>query len=148
MSTATQSDVMIKSLNNVIQMDFDAIAAYRAAIERVETIEYKAKLLEFLVDHERHVAELSEVVRAEGGTPPDRGDFRQFLTKGQVVIANLGGDITILKAMRMNEDQTNKKYEHASIEDFPEHIHTLLLNGLADERRHRAWIRATLEQLH
>jgi rubrerythrin len=147
MSTATPSDALIKSLNHVIQLDVDAIGAYRTAIERLENTEYKAKLLEFMADHERHVADLSAAVRTEGGTPPGRRDFKHVLTRGHTVIVNLGGDSTILKAMKMNEEQTNKEYEYASLKDFPEHVRTLLQNGLTDERRHRAWIRATLEEL-
>jgi hypothetical protein len=58
------------------------------------------------------------------------------------------GDKAILVAMKTNEDDTNTAYEravnhegrHASAEE-------VLRRGLADERRHRAWIDETLAAL-
>ncbi len=63
------------------------------------------------------------------------------------MIAELGGDDAILKAMKMNEEVTNKSYEEMVDEPFPVTIKLILQNGLADERRHRAWLNATLEQI-
>ncbi len=145
MNTNVDSKTVIKDLNNLIELDYDAIAAYEAAIERLDNPDYKAKLTEYLGDHKRHTKELGDAVKGEGGTPEESGDAKKILTKGQVVIADLGGDDAILKAMKMNEDQTNSKYEKAVEKDYPEHIHALLQKGLADERRHRAWIESTLK---
>lgn len=145
MNTNVDSKTVIKDLNNLIELDYDAIAAYEAAIERLDNSDYKAKLTEFLGDHKRHIEELGGAVKAEGGTPEESGDAKKILTKGQVVIANLGGDDAILKAMKMNEDQTNSKYEKAVEKGYPEPVQALLRKGLADERRHRAWIESTLE---
>jgi len=141
------SDSIIKKLSDVVELDYDAIAAYDAAIERLEDSGLKAKLQELKKDHERHVREFSEVIRSEGGTPPDSGDAKKLLTKGQVVIADIAGDKAILKAMKMNEDQTNSKYESEEDEAYPEHIQTLVDRGLKDERAHRAWIEKAIDSL-
>jgi uncharacterized protein (TIGR02284 family) len=133
-----KKDSIIEKLTDVVELDYDAIAAYKAAIERLESADYKAKLKEFLSDHERHVRDLSEAIRGMGGNPPKGGDAMKILTKGQVVIAGLAGDKAILKAMKLNEDQTNSMYEDAVKDNYPEDIHALLQDGLADERRHRA----------
>lgn len=146
MSKVLNVDTVIDKLGDVIKLDYDAIAAYKAAIDRLDSMAYKTKLREFLADHERHVSDLSEIVREEGGTPPDSGDYKQILTKGQVIIADLAGDRAILKAMKLNEDQTNSLYEKMVDQNFPDHIHTLLKKGLSDEQRHRAWIETTLEK--
>ncbi len=58
-------------------------------------------------------------LRLEGGNPADGGDLKQILTKGKVVIAELGGDDAILKAMKMNEEVTNKSYEEMVNEALP-----------------------------
>lgn len=147
MTTTLSTEDIAKNLSNLVELDFDAIAAYKAAIERLENPTYKAKLTEFLGDHERHIRELSDVVRTAGGTPPDSGDAKKILTKGKVVIADMGGDKAILKAMKSNEDQTNAKYEKAVDENYPLEAQTVLQGGLADERRHRAWIELTLTEL-
>lgn len=146
MSQMLNADSVIKKLTDVVELDYDAAAAYREAIDRLDNTAFKTKLQEFLRDHERHISDLSEVIRKEGGTPPDSGDFKKVLTKGKVQLADLAGDEAILKAMKTNEDQTNSKYESMVEENFPNHIRTLLKQGLEDERRHRAWIETTLKQ--
>lgn len=147
MVTVTDSDKIISDINDLIHLDYDAIAAYQSAIERLETAEYKAKLTEFMGDHKKHVDELSKVVRSEGGTPPTEGDAKKVLTKGKVVIAGLMGDEAVLKAMKANEEVTNTKYEDAVEEGYAEHVQALLRQGLADERRHKAWLEATIDKL-
>lgn len=136
----------IAELNNLIELDYDAVAAYESAIKRLESSTYKAKLNEFLKDHRRHITNLATAVRELGGSPADGADLKKILTQGKVVIADLvGDDITILKAMKLNEDVTNLKYEQA-LKKFSDldQLGTLLAGHLEDERRHRAWILATL----
>lgn len=145
--TEMKPEDVIKKLNNVIELDYDAIAAYKAAIERLDDMQFKQQLAAFMEDHQNHITALSESVRLEGGNPADSGDMKQILTKGKVVIAELGGDDAILKAMKMNEEVTNKTYEEMVEEPFPGAIKLILQNGLADERRHRAWLDATIEKI-
>lgn len=147
MTTTTDSKQIITDLNDLMEVDYDAIAAYQSAIERLDNADYKAKLTEFMGDHKRHIEELSKVVRDEGGTPPTEGDAMKILTKGKVVIAGLVGDETILKAMNANEKVTNTKYEDAVEAGYAEQIQSLLHKGLSDERRHKEWIETTLERL-
>lgn len=147
MNQPLNADSIIKKLTDVVELDYDAAAAYKEAIDRLDDTAAKTKLQEFLKDHERHISDLSEVIRKEGGTPPDSGDFKKVLTKGKVQLADLAGDDAILKAMKTNEEQTNSKYESMVEEDFPDHIQTLLKRGLEDERRHKAWIETTLKQV-
>ena len=141
MTTATDSKKLVIHLNDLIELDYDAIAAYQAAIDRLENSSYKGKLAEFRGDHQRHITELGELVRKEGGTPQEDGDAKK------VVLANLAGDEAILKAMKTNEEQTNSKYENAVEAGYPEPVHSVLQRALSDEQRHKAWIEATLGEL-
>lgn len=136
-----------KHLNNLIQLDYDAIAAYDAAIERLENPDFETKLREFRDDHLAHVEKLGELVQAEGSEPASSSDMKKVLTKGQVVMGGLVGDGAILEAMKLNEDQTNSMYEAETAEDMPPEVHQALERGLADERRHRAWIQKTLAEI-
>ncbi len=147
MVTVVDSEQIVADLNELIELDFDAIAAYQTSIERMETVTYKGKLTEFLGDHERHINDLSELVRKEGGTPATSGDAKKMLTKGKVVLADMAGDEAILKAMKSNEEQTNSKYEKAVDKGYADHIQTVLQKGLADERRHKSWLETTLDRL-
>lgn len=146
-TTATDSKQIISDLSDLIEIDYDAIAAYQSAIEQMDNMEYKAKLTDFLGDHKRHVEELGKVVRNAGGTPPTGGDAMVILTKGKVLIAGLVGDKAILMAMNANEKVTNAKYEEAMENIYPEQIQAVVRRGLADERRHKSWLETTLDKI-
>lgn len=145
---ATDNDTVCEKLNDLIQLDFDAIDAYAAAIERLESAEYRQQLAAFMADHERHTENLAAKVRELGGTPKHKGDAMRILTKGKVVIGGLMGDKAILMAMKANEEVTNKTYEHMleKVSGRPD-VESLVDGNLGDERRHKAWIDATLERL-
>lgn len=147
---AVEYNEVIDRLNDLIQIDFDAIEAYQAAIDRMSDPQFRQTLGAFMNDHERHTRELSECVTSLGGTPKNKGDAKQILTKGKVVLANLAGDKAILKAMKSNEDDTNKAYEEAVNHPGCRAVDMVLATlerGLSDERRHREWIVKTLERL-
>lgn len=146
MTTEADSKEIISELSDLIKLDYDAIAAYQSAIERLDDAGHKKKLAEFMGDHESHVQELGKAVRNHGGTPPTEGGALKVLTKGKVVIAGLVGDKAILKAMKANEVVTNTKYEHAAKKNYPEQIQAIVQQGLSDERRHKDWIEATIER--
>jgi uncharacterized protein (TIGR02284 family) len=136
---ATVKDV-VSALNSLIEIDFDAIEAYQAAIARLSGAADKQALGEFVADHRRHVTELSMIVRNFGGQPRARGDLKQVLAKGKVVLGGLVGEKAVLEAMKSNEDDTNRAYEKATSEHgMPVDVLAVLERNLADERRHRAW---------
>jgi uncharacterized protein (TIGR02284 family) len=132
-------------LNALLELDYDAIEAYRAAIARLESSEDRQQLATFLADHERHTRELTPLVSAMGKEPSKGADMKQWLTKGKVIIAGLVGDKAILMAMKTNEDDTNVAYERAmQRSDLPSNVRVVIERNLGDERRHRAYIEARL----
>lgn len=147
MDTTMSAEDVIDDLNEILELEHDAIAAYKAAVERLDTQAYKDKLSEFLADHQAHVEDLTNLVRGEGGTAEKDGDAKKVLTKGKVVLADLAGDEAILKAMKANEVQTNSKYEKAVEKGYANPIQSVVQKGLADERRHKAWVETTLDAL-
>lgn len=137
-------DNPVEMLEHLMALDFDAIEAYQAAIDRIDDEHYRLRLSEFKADHQRHVDELGPVIRQLGGTPPSGSGAKSILTQGKVFMANLGGDEAILRAMKTNEDDTNQAYEQALRKSPPE-AKEILQRGREDERRHWEWIVATLE---
>lgn len=137
----------IEKLCDLIQLDRDAVEAYEAAINRIDAANFRARLSDFKTDHERHIADLSAIVRQNGHRPPTEGDFKRFLTQGKVVLGDLIGNRGILRAMLSNEKDTNQQYEEAIADPMlvthPE-VRAVLERNLADERRHKAWIEAQL----
>jgi uncharacterized protein (TIGR02284 family) len=143
----TQKD-LAEMLNQLLELDFDAIEAYRAAIARMRDDGDRAHLLSFMADHERHTRELTVFIERLGHAPSTGPDIKQLLTKGKVVIGALVGDAAVLLAMRTNEDDTNKAYERAtSRKDLTKEMREILERNLQDERRHRAWIQQRVEAL-
>lgn len=138
----------INTLGDLMALDQDAIAAYEAAIDRIDDAGFKQKLQEFKADHDRHVTELREAIARLGGAPTVGAGLKSMLTQGKVAMGAIFGDKQILKAMKSNEDDTNTAYERAvRHKDVDSAAVAVLERGLADERRHRAWIEETLSAL-
>jgi uncharacterized protein (TIGR02284 family) len=143
----TQKDLS-SLLEQLIELDYDAVEAYQAAIDRLEDTDTRAQLRDFQSDHVRHTRDLGAILRQSGREPPQGPDAKRMLTEGKVKIAALAGDKAVLLAMKTNEDDTNTAYERAVNNDVvPPQIKELLRACLADERRHRAWIENQIEIL-
>jgi uncharacterized protein (TIGR02284 family) len=139
---------LVKCLVDLIELDYDAVEAYEAAIARLDDAASRPTMASFKDDHLRHIADLGRFVRQMGGDVPNKGDFKRVLTKGKVVIGEILGDRGVLMAMKSNEDDTNEAYERAAARnDATPEVKQVLDRNLADERRHRAWIVARLEQI-
>ncbi len=133
-------------LEDLIRLDYDAAAAYQAAIARLETAGFKAAMRTFKADHLRHTRELGECLRELGEKPPREGALKQILTTGKVVLGGFLGDKAILRAMRTNEDDTVTAYDRAvKHKALTDAIRRVLERGRMDEHRHRQWIIAALE---
>jgi uncharacterized protein (TIGR02284 family) len=140
----TQKD-LVTALDALLELDYDAIEAYRAAIDRVRDPSDKAQLTAFMADHHRHTRELAPFVAQLGGSPSVGPDFKQWLTKGKVAIMALVGEDAVLFAMRTNEEDTNTAYERIlQRRDLPFDIRIVLSNNYVDELRHKAWLEARL----
>jgi len=132
-------------LNRLIRLEYDAVEAYEAAVKRLDTASYKEKIGQFLNDHRRHISDLRPLATSYCANVADGPDIKQILTKGKVVIAELGGDTAVLKAMQSNEKETNTAYEDALKDPhIMADVRPVLERNLADERRHKAWIEQCL----
>jgi len=138
---------LVAKLRSLIVLDFDAVSAYQAAIDRLEGGLYKRTLRKFQSDHERHIEELSPLVHELGGRAPTGTDAKMLLILGKLIVGQLAGDRGVLAALDGNEDNTNDAYAAAaSCLTLPPHIAVVLSRGLSDERRHRAWLERALCQ--
>jgi rubrerythrin len=135
-------------LSSLVELEFDAIAAYTVAIERLADITLTTAFEGFRADHMRHVRELRSELLRLGFRPPDHADLKAVLTKGKVYMGSLASDRGILMAMRSNEKDTKAAYELALDYDVTSgELAALFQQDLADERRHRRWIEDQLSLL-
>lgn len=132
----------LNAIKDLIELEYDTVEAYEAALNRIESDEYKDKLQEFLNDHRRHIKELSDLLGSHGEDAPTGPSMgKQWLTKGKVVLGGMVGDKTILSAMSSNEIDTNKAYERiVSFSDKWDDAKEIIDRAYSDEKRHKAWL--------
>ncbi len=136
---------IIEECNDLIRFDHDAIGAYDEAIDNINEVFIKEQLMRFRGDHERHVLDLSAVVRRLGGNPPEHPGLRGVIRKTMTKVAGLGGTEMTLKAMRSNEEVLNKQYHDRMQKEFPADILDLIRRNYGDEQRHLAWVEQALQ---
>ncbi len=138
-------DKVIEELNELIRFDYDAIGAYDTAIAGIHESSAREPLILFRADHERHIVELSAIVRRLGAEPVDKPDFKGLARKTMTKVAELGGTELILKAMHSNERVLVRAYLHHQSLDFPADIAQLVHDNFLDEERHLAWLESALQ---
>lgn len=140
---------IIDKLSDLAQLDVDAFHAYGQAIDNVEEMDLRSHLERYQSDHERHYVELSRIIREHGGNPPEFSrDFKGYLIEGFTSLRSAMGTKSALKAMKTNEEMTNRKYSQASGDmRFPVALRPILERFYGDEKTHLSWIEQTLNRI-
>lgn len=135
----------IDKLNDLIQLDVDAVEAYDHAIKNVEYDDIRKRFGEFQDDHRAHIRNLAEMVQRLGGSPVKlEPSLKGYLLEGLTALRSAAGTQSALEAMKTNEKLTNRKYEEAVALDFPDDVMKLLRVNLAQEQQHLAYIEEIL----
>jgi rubrerythrin len=143
----TEADLAAE-LNDLLKLDHDAIQAYTLAIRLVRREEYKRQLEAFRADHQRHVDELSELIRSRDATPLELPHLPSGAFKLAVqAVGGLGGDRAVLLAFKANERQVRDKYRRSARAVHPADVTSVLARATDDESRHYAWALEALEDL-
>ncbi len=138
---------LVNKLNELIQLDFDAIVSYGHAIERCTEVEVRRDLERFRADHERHITELSNLIRQLGGQPIAlHRDLKGLVLEGLTTLRSLGGTISLLRAMRTNERLTNRTYAAAADLAVALAARVVVDQNYADEKRHLKIIESHLDR--
>jgi len=141
----TQED-FIEALKDLLSLDYTAVEAYEAAIQRVKNEKYKRKLDEFRADHLNHIKTITNFLKKHGHEVPTGPGLKKIIVQGKVLLANIGGDGAILKAMKSNAIDTSRAYQAINtFEVIPLDFRKDLLDGFEDEKRHLMWIEEELD---
>lgn len=139
---------LIATLNDLLQLEYDALPSYSLAIVALRNSEHGETLRGFREDHLRHVRELTELIRERGGLPLRLPHLPTGLLKLGVQAAGLsGGTRTTLLAFRANEWQSAAKYRRRAGEDHEPAVAAVLQRAAEDEARHYAWAVNALEEV-
>lgn len=140
---------LIAGLNDLLQLDHDAAQAYTIAIGALESESFKETLRAFREDHERHISDLSQVIRENGGLPIDLAHVPTgFFKRAVQQVGALGGDRSILLAFKANEGQVRDKYLRSAEEPgYPPEVAEVIRRNASDEVRHYTWAVERLEEM-
>jgi rubrerythrin len=139
---------LISKLNDLIQLDYDAIVSYDHAIEHCDDWQVRTDLELFRGDHQRHIHDLGRVIRALDGNPLDpHRDLKGVVLEGLTTVRSLGGTLSALRAMRTNEKLTNRTYRKAADLALAPIARVVVDQNYADELRHLAVINAHIERM-
>lgn len=133
---------VVEGLNDLLQLDHDAMGAYEVAIEHLADRDHAAMIEGFRTDHERHIRSLNELIIRFGGEPKNEPHATAPLKKAIQRIAATGGDQAILTAWRANELQVRAKYDRYAQKaiQWPRDAKRLVDENALDEERHYDWV--------
>lgn len=138
----------VDSMIALLELEYDALEAYKAAINRVKEQYIKNILEDNKLDHENHIQKLSKFLANYITDIPNAPTAKQWLTKGKVVLGNLLGDKRIVEAMISNEIDTENAYSNVcQRQDKWLEIEQFLNDGFADERRHKAVLEEVFKRM-
>ena len=143
-----QSAAMLADLNDLLQLDHDAVQAYTLAQKGLKDEGRRSTIGRFKGDHQRHIAELTRVITAHGGTPVQlphlpTGPFKLAVQ----AIGSAGTDTSALLAFKANERLSRDKYQRAANKGYPADVQLVVGQGAEDESAHYAWVTEQLEVL-
>lgn len=148
MATTRTEAALVTELNDLMQLDHDAVQAYGLAIEGLSDAQRRQALIRFRGDHERHIRELTELIRQHDGMPIHLPHIPTGPMKLAVQAAgNMGNDREVLLAFRSNERQVRDKYRRMADGSHPPDVAEVLSRAAADEERHYNWVSEQLEQM-
>ena len=137
-----------EKIESLIKLDIDAAESYSEALEHIDDPQTHQRIEEFRLDHEDHIRKLSEVLSNSGEAPPERKkDIKGYFIKGFTSMRSSSGEEGALKAMKSNEELTNKKYDKARSKEMTPAVKAIIEKNYEDERRHLDYIEAQLAKL-
>ena len=109
----TASPALVAELNDLLQLDHDAVQSYGLAIRELEHPAYRETVRRYMADHQRHVEELTGLITTHGGLPIDIPHPTGVAKLAKQAVGGLGDDRRVLLAFRANERQARDKYVRA-----------------------------------
>jgi rubrerythrin len=146
--TLARDVTRIATLNDLLQLDHDAIGAYTVAINATSNETWRDILRGFRSDHERHIEEITRLIQDRGGKPIQMphlptGTFKLAMQHAGA----LGGSRALLFAFKANERQARDKYRRAAEESDDLEVADVLARAADDEVRHYDWAVRTLMEI-
>jgi hypothetical protein len=152
MNTHAQMDTkaeaaLVAELNDLLQLDYDAVAAYTLALNALEDPGYQDAVRKFKGDHERHIEDLTALIHSYGGIPMPMPHLSGVFKLAVQGVGAVGDDAAVVATFKSNEVQSRDKYRRAASKQHPADVQGVLIRAARDEQRHFDWAMRTLGEL-
>ena len=137
--------LLVAELNELLQLDYDAVAAYALALKALDHPVHREAVRRFKADHERHIEELTELVREFGGKPLPLPQISSGFK--HAVHGAAADDAAVILAFKANEAVSRDRDRRAASRQHPADVQDVLIRGARDEQRHFDWVMRTLGEL-
>lgn len=140
----TQSN-FFDALNNLLELEYEAVEIYESAIKHLENIEYISQIKSFKQDHKKHFEFLNKYLDQKSYDHATGAGVKQLLNIAAISFSSLIGDNNVLKSLLGAEEDTNKAYERiTSHKEKDSTISSQLDEFYNDEKKHKSWIEKTI----
>ncbi|HEU4560286.1 MAG TPA: ferritin-like domain-containing protein [Longimicrobium sp.] len=147
-ATVPEGAPLLAMLNDLLMLDHDAVQAYSIAIGRISRAEYREALAGFRGDHQRHIDQLSQLIRDYGGVPVQMPHLPTGVFKAAMqALSTLGDDRAVLMAFKTNEGQVRDRYRRAANQPLDPAVGTIVSAAALDEEQHYAWVEQVLQKM-
>lgn len=128
-------------LNDLLQLDRDAIEAHTIAINAVRDVALRDTLVKHRSDHQRHAEQLAALIRARGGIavelPHITGPIKMLV---QAVGAATMRDANVLLSLRIVVGQVRDKYAGYAARAWPADVEPVVRGAAADVDQQYRWL--------
>jgi uncharacterized protein (TIGR02284 family) len=136
-----QNKDIVKTLNDLIEVNYDRSKGYQTAADEMEDSEYKSKFKEYSAQSQGYKNELDGLVRQLGGEPTKSSSASGAVYRAwmETKAALTGKDKkAILNSCEFGEDAAKKTYNEAKSKSlaFPSNVQTVIA------RQHEEILRA------
>ena len=138
---------LVAELNDLLQLDYDAVAAYTLALKALDDPDYQEAVRTFKADHERHIEELTELVRQYDGIPMPIPHLSGVFKLAVQAVGAAGDDAAVITTFKSNEVQSRDKYRRAASRQHPADVQGVLIRAARDEQRHFDWAMRAMAEL-
>lgn len=145
--TARSEAGLVAELNDLLQLDYDAVAAYTLALNTLDDPGYRDAVRVFKAEHERHIEDLTALVRKYNGMPMPMPHLSGAFKLAVQGIGAMGNDAAVITAFKSNEVQSRDKYRRVASRQHPPEVQGVLIRAARDEQRHFDWAMRTLSEL-
>ena len=147
-ATVPEGAALLAMLNDLLMLDHDAVQAYSIAIGRISQAQYREALAGFRGDHQRHIDQLTELIRDRGGVPVQMPHLPTGVFKAAMqALSTLGDDRAVLMAFKTNEGQVRDRYRRAADQPLDPAVGAIISTAALDEEQHYAWAEQVLRKM-